>query len=127
MARIAIVSFACATLLLGCMSTGTKVDQSKAATLQPGVTTYAQTVALLGKPNTVTIDSSGNKSLTYIYAQAQASALSFVPIVGLFARGASTESSAFTATFDPSDRLVRYSSSEGGSDLGYGLVSGQRQ
>ena len=125
MKRTLVISLALA--LSACASSGTKVEQSKAAQLQVGVTTYAQTVALLGKPNSVGIDSAGNKTAVYTYAQAQVSPLNFVPIVGMFARSTTTEHSAFTATFDSTDHLVRYFSSEGGSDVGYGLVSGQRQ
>jgi hypothetical protein len=122
-----VIALAAALFVAGCFSSGTKVEQSKATQLQPGVTTYAETVALLGKPNSVTIDSDGNKYATYLYSHAQVSALNFVPIVGIFARGGSSEVSHFFATFDKTDHLVRYSSSEGGSTGGTGLISGQRQ
>jgi hypothetical protein len=113
--------------LAGCMTTGVKVDQSKVASFKPGVTTCTEAVASLGVPTNTSINSDGTKSIQYVYAHSQANAASFIPYVGIFAGGATTENTVFSMNCDRNDKLVNYSSSQGANAIGTGIVSGQKQ
>jgi hypothetical protein len=113
--------------LNACMSMGTKVEQDKLTKLVPGKTTYAEVVSQFGKPTQAMMNSDGTRTAIYTYSQTQANAASFVPFVALFARGAQTENTSVTLMFDSHSILTRYSSSEGGMNVGTGLASGQKQ
>lgn len=116
-----------AFVLSGCMSSGVKVDQDRVTSLKPGVTTCADAIALLGKPTSSSLQSDGTRTYQYVYVQAQASAANFIPIVGTLVGGANTENSVFTMNCDKRGVLATYSSSQGSSDVGTGLISGQKQ
>lgn len=113
--------------LSACMSMGKKVDQEKVSQFVKGKTTYAEVVQQLGKPSQSTINSDGTRTAMYMYIQSQASAASFIPIVGLFAGGAESENTTVTLNFDNKSVLTSYTASEGGSSMGSGITSGAKQ
>lgn len=113
--------------LSACMSMGTKVDQEKLSQFVKGKTTYAEVVQKLGKPTQNTINSDGTRTITYVYAQSQANAASFIPIVGGFLGGAESENTTVALNFDKKSLLTSYTASEGGMNVGTGITSGQRQ
>jgi len=57
-----------ATLLSGCVYTGTNFDESKLANVQKGVTTKQEVVSYFGNPSTTTVDSEGNEMLMWTYS-----------------------------------------------------------
>ena len=117
----------CGCSLAACMSTGVKVDQAKVTSLRPGKTTCTEAIALLGKPTSTMLQSDGTKEVQYVYVQAQTTAASFIPIAGAFVGGADTEQTMFTMKCDKNDVLKTYSSSQGSSAMGTGILSGQKQ
>lgn len=124
--RQVFVFFAVLTLT-ACMSYGTKVDQDKLSQFQKGKTTYAEVIEKLGKPTQNTINSDGTRTIMYMYAQAQANAANFIPLVGSFLGGAESENTTVTLTFDKRNILTSYTASEGGAETGTGITSGRRQ
>lgn len=92
---------------------GTKVNASKLTALQPGVTTVAQVESEFGAPTESGRNSNGGTVLTYAYTHAQASASSFIPIVGAFAGHTDTKNQTVTLTFDSAGRLMSYSTQHG--------------
>ncbi len=114
-------------ILTSCMSYGTKVDQEKVSKFVKGKTTYSEVVQQLGKPTDQTVNSDGTKTLTYHYMQHQMDAASFIPYVGLFVGGSQTESTTVILNFDKNSVLVDYSASEGGANIGTGILSGQKK
>lgn len=113
--------------LTACMSMGTKVEQEKLSKFVKGKTTYAEVIQQLGKPNQSTINSDGSKTIMYMYTQSQAKASSFIPIVGSFMGGAESENTTVMLNFDKKSVLTSYTASEGGSSMGTGITSGQKQ
>ena len=95
------------------MSYGTKVDQDKVSQFVKGKTTYNEVIQRIGKPTNSTINADGTKTLTYSYMQHQMNPISFIPIVGLFARGGETEDTTVLLYFDSNSILTNYSASEG--------------
>ena len=57
-------------LLAACATSGTKFEMSDVNAMQPGVTTYEQAVAKLGKPFGVSMTADGTKSVVWSWAQA---------------------------------------------------------
>jgi hypothetical protein len=53
--------------LAACVSTGRDFDESRLAAMQPGVTTPAEAVALLGPPQQRVTREDGGVSLTWVY------------------------------------------------------------
>jgi outer membrane protein assembly factor BamE (lipoprotein component of BamABCDE complex) len=87
-------------ILAGCASAGVKVDPAAAAKIQKGVTTKDQVIALLGAPMTDTLSSNGKEIMAWSYAQARATGVTYIPIVGLFAGGADTKTTSFQVVLD---------------------------
>ncbi|MFZ3141170.1 hypothetical protein [Polaromonas sp.] len=92
-----LIALIVATVLAGCASSGVQVSQAAATQFREGVSTEADVVAKLGKPNMVTI--SGNvRTIAYNGIQYETKAATFIPIVGLFAGGSDT--SITTASYE---------------------------
>lgn len=98
--KVAIVVLAVLTGCVGCVSSGTKVDADQLAHFKAGVTTEAQIVAQLGPPNTSMTQPDGTKMDMYMHTSMKQNAANFIPYVGLFKGGASTDSQTVTFTFD---------------------------
>lgn len=124
--RFLVVLISC-FVISACMSYGTKVDQNKVAQFVKGKTTYSEVIQALGKPTNSTINSDGSKTLSYFYMQHQMNAASFIPYVGMFVGGAQSENTTVTLMFDSNSILTNYSASEGGADMGTGIISGRKQ
>lgn len=113
--------------LAACATSGKQVTDDQLTGFQPGVTTYDQVVAKLGKPTGTFVNSDGSRGITYTYVHSQVRAASFIPVVGIFAGGADTQHNMVSMSFDKSGLLKSYTSSAGGIGVGTGLVSGQAQ
>jgi hypothetical protein len=108
--------------LLGCSTSGKKIDQATVSTFAPGVTTYAQVVASLGEPTVTNRMQDGSVVIAYGYAQFQTNPATFIPVVGLFAGGGSMHSETVSFTFAPNG--VMRGSTAGISQAGSGMASG---
>lgn len=56
--------------LAACVSHGQKFEMSDVDAMQPGVTTYDEAVAKLGKPKSQHFAKDGTKIVTWVYARA---------------------------------------------------------
>jgi len=118
---------AMALTLSGCVATGRKVTQQQVSEFKEGKTTYQEVINKLGPPTSSTVNSDGTRSITYSYAQHQQSAVSYFPYVGGLMGGSESESSHTFLHFDKNGVLTQYTSNEGKTSTGTGLISGQRQ
>jgi outer membrane protein assembly factor BamE (lipoprotein component of BamABCDE complex) len=114
-------ALAVALSVAGCVTTGTEVHQAQLSQFHKGVTTEAQVEAALGKPQGSGLNSDGTTTLSYVYAHASPKAVDFVPIVGLFAGGATGEQTTVVFTFDKSGLLESYKASHAKTDVHTGL------
>jgi hypothetical protein len=83
--------FIFALLLTACASPHYKPDQSTMSQFKQGSSTYNDVVSRLGNPISTTVDSDGLKTIIYYDSSVKVDPLTAVPIVGLFAGGASSE------------------------------------
>ena len=129
-------------LVSGCMSSGNPSVRDEAVTgqIQIGVTTKEEVRKLIGRPNSV---SKGSGNLTaasglpatpyaplalksnyevwsYTHISIKTNAATFIPIVGLFAGGATSSVSSLTVYFDDKGvvQFVQSRQSEGLSGMG---------
>lgn len=85
-------------LLIGCATSGRKIETSQAEKLKPGETTKEEVLRLLGAPQYQTRDSDGAETLTYSFTRTTVKPATFIPYVGGFVGGADTHSEVFSIT-----------------------------
>ncbi len=132
-------------LISGCVSSGNPSVRDEAATgqIKVGVTTKEDVLQLLGKPNSVGKWSGSLTAVTglpatspalplalnsnyevwsYSHISIETDAVTFIPIVGLFAGGATSSVSSLTIYFDDKGvvQFVQSNQSEGRSGMGSG-------
>jgi outer membrane protein assembly factor BamE (lipoprotein component of BamABCDE complex) len=117
-------------LVSGCASAGnekvrTETMDTVGAKVTKGVTTKDQVKGLYGEPSSVSLTDAGSEVWKYEYAHATATAVSFVPVVGMFAGGANVNKNEVVFIFDKNNVMQNYtvhaSQSEthrGGGDVG---------
>ena len=86
-------------LLTACASPRYKPDQSTMNQFKQGASTYQDVISRLGNPVSTTSDSEGLKTIIYYDSSVKVDPLTAVPIVGLFAGGASSEIKMLSFTF----------------------------
>ena len=91
-------------ILAGCVTAGNPSvkDESKTSQIHKGVTTKQEVKELLGMPQSITT-SDGVETWGYSYVHAQATGVSYIPIVGIFAGGATSESNSISLEFNEDD------------------------
>src|ERR1700722_8009474 len=77
------------------------------AQFKVGTATYADVTARLGRPSSFSVLSNGVRIAAYVGVKTRVKAASFIPIVGLFAGGATSDASVVTFTFGPDGLLQR--------------------
>lgn len=87
---------------------GTMITDAQIDAFQDGHTTAADVVRALGPPTTDVRDSTGLHILGYSAVRSQVSGATFVPIVGMFAGGASGQTRTVMFTFDKTDTLTKH-------------------
>jgi outer membrane protein assembly factor BamE (lipoprotein component of BamABCDE complex) len=109
----------CATvaLLTGCAAAGVQVTDQQAQSFQVGRATYADVVAQLGEPTTVSTSTNGRGVAVYSYAAMSARPQNFIPYIG-------TKSSAVVFTFDAQGILRETSSTQSNAGVGANLAAG---
>ena len=113
-----LIPFILAALLTACASSGRKLDQSKVDLIKQDVTTRQEVLKLIGSPENITKDGSGNTTFLYQYFHASAKGANFVPVVNLFAGGVNTKSQSVMIQFGSDDVVKSITSSMGASEVG---------
>lgn len=120
---IRVLSICFAFLLFGCATSGgVMISQEKASQFKKGVTTEKEIIAALGQPTSISMDSNG-RMISYIGAEAQGRLINYIPIVGLFAGGIDSTSSAVTFFIGSNGVMKDSSYSQGASSHDNGLFS----
>ena len=121
-----LASIAFAILFTGCASTGRKIDMSKVDQIKKGETTKQQVIQLLGSPEQMTSDASGNTTFLYLYSRATTKGQTFIPIVGAFAGGANVQSQMVSVIFGPDGKVSNYTQSMSANDMSTGANSASK-
>jgi outer membrane protein assembly factor BamE (lipoprotein component of BamABCDE complex) len=111
-------------MVIGCASSGTKVDPAQVQAFQRGKTTYTDVVGQLGSPNSDTVADDGSHVIAYMYTHAQARPESFVPLVGPLIGGADAKTTGYIFTFDNDGVLRKVETSNAKASAGMGFAAG---
>ena len=112
--------------LIGCASTGHKIDQSAVSRIQNGVTTKAEVINLIGSPEMITKKGNGDTVFVYHYIRSSVKPATFIPYIGAFVGGADTQQQMTNITFGPDGIVKDYSSTQGGMETNMNLTAGDR-
>jgi hypothetical protein len=88
------------------------ITDEQLASLKIGATTYSEVVAKFGRAQTVESSSDGSKILTYSVMRTHVKGATFIPIVGLFAGGASSTVVVDRFEFRPDGTLSKMTTSD---------------
>ena len=113
-----------AALLMGCAAAGVQVTDQQARSFKVGHSTYADVVAQLGQPTTVSTSTNGQRFAVYSYAAVSARPQNFIPYIGPFVAGYDTQSSAVMFIFDARGILRETSSTQSNHGIGANLAAG---
>jgi outer membrane protein assembly factor BamE (lipoprotein component of BamABCDE complex) len=121
-----LILFSLAVLLASCVSTGRKIDQAAADSIQKGKTTREQVGQLLGAPELVTKNSNGDTIYVYHYRRATAKPSTFIPYIGPFVGGANIQQQMARITFGPDNVVKDYSTTQGATESDMGFSAGDK-
>lgn len=113
------------SMVIGCVSSGRKVDESKLARIKVGETTETEVIALLGEPNDVSRSQAAGgetKTLSYHFMQSKAKAINYVPYANLVSSGYDHRNQTVFIAIDTSGKVASISSSAGQSETRTGML-----
>ncbi len=95
-------------------------DSSKIGQIQKGVSTKDSIRSAFGDPEGVSYEANGDEIWTYSYSRSSVTPATYVPVVGMFAGGATVKSSALVVTFDSRGVVKEYATDSTGATSGPG-------
>jgi len=98
------------------------IGAEDAAQFKIGVATVADVESKLGKPMMTTMNSDGSEVIAYGASRGRAKAMTFVPVVGMFAGGAVGHSSTLLFQFDAHGLLKSSTASSATVNCSTGIV-----
>ena len=114
-------------LISGCATTGKEVTQDQLVDFKKGETTIDDVIAKLGAPTSSTVTATGQRTISYVFAHAQARPGSFIPFIGPFVGGMDSRSSMVIFIFGADGRLQNYHASQSQLGSGTGAAAGRYQ
>ncbi|WP_342594521.1 hypothetical protein AAGT95_16675 [Salinicola lusitanus] len=120
------IAIAVAGLLAGCASYGNqKLGDETEATVSSKIhedeTTQADLLNMLGNPTDKSFREDGKEEWTYVYSDASADAVNFIPFVGLFGTSTSGTLKKLNVIFNEDDTVWRYAMTESANDMKTGV------
>lgn len=94
-----------ATLLMGCSTSGRKLDQTQIDTIRIG-DDKAAVQASIGAPDQVSRSVSGGETWTYEYSRSRPNAKRFIPLLGTFIGGKNVETQTVNVVFNDEGRVA---------------------
>ena len=107
-------TLALAIIVAGCASTGQNFDESKISQIKKGVTTEAELVQMFGAPTSRAMNSEGNTTLNWMYAEVREKGTSFIPYAGTWVGGTQSKEKSLTVTLGADGKVASFASSVGG-------------
>ena len=104
-----------AGLLIGCSTSGRKVDQTQVDTIRVG-DDKASVEARIGAPDQISRSVNGGETWTYAYSRSRPNAKRFIPLFGTFIGGKNTETQNISVVFNDDGRVADVTTAYGGTD-----------
>lgn len=109
--------------LAGCATSGRRMQTDRLTEIHEGITTEREVLALLGTPQTKTLDSSGNTLLLYYYTKAKTRASTMIPVVGLFTGGMDLENQMLTVLVNRDGLVEKYTLNDSTTPINTGILN----
>lgn len=118
----------CVLTLFGCVTMGKEITEEQLAGFKKGETTIDQVVANLGSPTSSSVSSAtGQRTISYMFAHAQARPASFIPFIGPLVGGTDSRSTWVVFMFGMDGKLLTYYASQSQLGMGTGAAAGRYQ
>jgi outer membrane protein assembly factor BamE (lipoprotein component of BamABCDE complex) len=104
-----------AGLLVGCSTSGRRVDQTQVDTIRIG-DDKSVVETRIGPPDQVSKSISGVETWSYAYSRSRPNAKRFIPLLGTFIGGKNVETQTVTILFDDEGRVADVATAYGGKD-----------
>jgi len=111
--------------LIGCATTGTRIEQDKVKQIREGITTQEEVIALMGKPFMQNLTSDGKIIMMYQYTKVKNKAANFIPVVNILAGGMDMEQQIFQILIDENGVVEKYIFTDTNSPINSGLLNTQ--
>ena len=108
--------------LLGCATSGTRIDQTKVSQIQKGITTYDELIEMFGKPDIVEYTPERKPVLTYRYFSYQSKPGGFIPYVGWLTSGVNTEEEVLKIIINKKNRVEDFRFEQFTDDVNTGII-----
>ena len=110
-------------VLVGCATTGTKIDQSKIGQIKEGVTTKEEVITLMGKPFMQNLTSDGKIIMMYQYAKVKNRAANFIPVVNVLSGGMDMKQQILQVLIDKNGVVEKYIFTDTDSPINSGVLN----
>lgn len=107
----------------GCASAGKPIDVNALKQMEEGVTTKEQVRSALGAPASAGITSDGESYFMYLFTKTQIKGESFIPFVGAFVGGSTSDIQTLQMWFTEDGLLKNYQFNQTKQDVSTGLSS----
>lgn len=117
-----ILGFLC-FMLIGCASVGKPIEQNKLSQIKEGVTTKQEVIALLGKPEMVSLTSDAKEIMMYQHFTYKTRASTFIPVVGLMTGGGDMKQQILQILIDKDGKVEKYIFNNSDNPINSGLLN----
>lgn len=109
--------------LVGCATSGKQIEQDKVSQIKEGVTTKEEVIALMGKPETHTLNGDGKELMMYMHLNMNTRASTYIPVVGLFTGGADMKQQSLQILIGNDGKVEKYIFTDSDSPINTGLLN----
>ena len=111
--------------LVGCATTGTRIEQDKVKQIKEGITTQEEVIALMGKPFMQNLTSDKKVIMMYQYAKVKNRATNFIPVVNILAGGMDMKQQILQILINENGVVEKYIFTDSNSPINSGLLNTQ--
>ena len=111
--------------LVGCATTGTRIEPDKVKQIKEGITTQEEVIALMGKPFMQNLTSDKKVIMMYQYAKVKNRATNFIPVVNILAGGMDMKQQILQILINEKGVVEKYIFTDSNSPINSGLLNTQ--
>ncbi len=115
--------FVFCNFILGCASSGKKIEQNKVSQIKEGVTTEQEIISLFGPPYIKTLNSDGKIIMSYQYTKIKNRASNFIPVVNILNGGMDMHQQLLIVLINKEGKVEKYTINDANSEINSGLLN----
>ncbi len=110
-------------VLIGCATTGTRIELEKVKQIKEGITTQEEVIELMGKPFMQNLTSDGKIIMLYQYTKVKNRATNFIPVANILAGGMDMTQQTLQILIDKNGVVEKYIVTDTNSPINSGLFN----